>query len=234
MDKLCISIGVDNHVELKRQIDRALEKGRVIEIRFDYIKIEEMDKSIEVASSIKDRAIFTCRSREEGGMFKGNEEERLSIIKRFIDIEPMLIDIEFNTLKRTNLGYNNLLVSWHNFNYTPPINKLQSVLREMSKFSKHVKIVTYANEIRDNITILQLYNDLNDLNLIAFCMGELGIASRILSIMYGAPFTYTTLDKALAPGQLDVDTVKEIIRKIKVDPVILNRVIGIIDETIGL
>ncbi len=233
MSKTCITIAVNDQKSLQSSMEIALQKADLVEIRFDYIKMDELDKSIEVASSIRDRAIFTCRAKDEGGKFEGSDEERIDIIKRLIDIKPMLVDIEYNTLLKYKFDADNILVSWHNFEYTPSKEELSKQMNEMLKFSKNIKIVTFAKNFIDNISILELYNEISDERLVAFCMGEFGMASRVLSMLYGSPFTYTTLDKPVAPGQLQIDHLVKALKRVRRDDVILNRVIHIIDEIIA-
>lgn len=233
MSKTCISIAVNDQKSLSDSIDIASKKADLIEVRFDYIQKDELDKAIEIASNIKERTIFTCRRREEGGKFEGSEEERIDILKRFIDIKPLLVDIEYNTLLNHKFDADNILVSWHNFEYTPSNEELSKQLSKMLKFSNNVKIVTFAKNFIDNISVLGLYNQITDEKLVAFCMGEFGMASRVLSMLYGSPFTYTTLDKPVAPGQLQIDQLKEALKRVRIDDVILNRVIHIIDEVIA-
>ena len=231
--KTCLSIAVDNHRSLKDAIAVAASKADLIEIRFDYIKIDEIDNAINVASDINDRAIFTCRAREEGGKFEGSEADRIDVLRRLIDTKPMLVDVEYNTLLKYRFDTDNILVSWHNFEYTPSYEELSKQMDGMKRFSSNIKIVTFAKNIIDNISVLGLYNDIKDEKLVAFCMGELGMASRVLSMLYGSPFTYTTLDKPVAPGQLQIDHLNEALRRVRKDDVILNRVIHIIDEIIA-
>ncbi|GIU71887.1 MAG: 3-dehydroquinase [Candidatus Nitrosocaldaceae archaeon] len=233
MSKTCVSIAANSQRSLKEVIDLALKKADLVEIRFDYTSKSEIDKAIEIASSIKDRAIFTCRRKDEGGKFEGNEEERIRILERLIEVKPMLVDIEYNTLLEHKFDADNILVSWHNFEYTPSQDELYKKMNDMMHFSKNIKIITFAKNIIDNITVLSLYNHINDEKLVAFCMGELGMASRVLSMLYGSPFTYATLDKPIAPGQLQIDHLKEAVKRIRIDEVILNRVINIIDEAIA-
>ena len=48
-------------------------------------------------------------------------------------------------------------------------------------------------------------------NLVAFAMGEAGAISRILCTVIGdAPFTYASLGKAIAPGQMTIEQMKSI------------------------
>jgi 3-dehydroquinate dehydratase I len=82
----------------------------------------------------------------------------------------------------------------------------------MRVFSNYIKIVTTAKSIDDSINILGLYKLIDtSINLVAFSMGELGIISRILcSIVGNSPFTYTTIEKPVAPGQLTTNQMKSI------------------------
>ena len=78
-------------------------------------------------------------------------------------------------------------------------------MSKMKQMSKYIKIVTMAESIEDAISVLELYRDANDSNLIAFAMGEKGILSRVLCAMYKtAPFTYASLGSEVAPGQLSI------------------------------
>lgn len=235
MRRLAATIAVEDHLKLKESIEEALEKVDIIEIRFDYLREEEIDASLQIASTVKDRAIFTCRSKDQGGKME-DEEKRIKILERLIDIKPWMIDIEYDTLlNHKYMVEDNVLVSWHNFLYTPSINILEKQMDNMRRFGKNIKMVTFANDIIDNRTILDLYNRINDdTRLVAFCMGELGMASRVLSLIYGSPFTYAALDKSIAAGQMKVDDMRAIIEKIRTDEVILNRVIHLIDEIISL
>jgi 3-dehydroquinate dehydratase-1 len=85
----------------------------------------------------------------------------------------------------------------------------------MSKYSNYVKLVTTARNSKDNFRVLSLYDNNINANLIAFAMGEHGISSRLLCTLYGnSPFTYASLDNALAPGQLDIGIMKKIYDRI--------------------
>jgi 3-dehydroquinate dehydratase I len=65
------------------------------------------------------------------------------------------------------------------------------------------------------LRLLELYDTAIGLYPIFFAMGEAGVLSRILCTLIGnAPFTYASLDKALAPGQLTVQQMKKLYEKI--------------------
>ena len=134
------------------------------------------------------------------------------------EYNPFLLDIEFNTLKKNKelVKYlkstkTKLLVSWHDFKKTPKSSELKNKIKQMSKFSSNVKIVSTAKSTYDSTRMLELYNSKGKNNLISFAMGDLGKISRILCLYLGSPYTYVSLGKAVAPGQFSIDEVKKII-----------------------
>jgi 3-dehydroquinate dehydratase I len=134
----------------------------------------------------------------------------------------MLLDVELYTIKRNNsladyLKENNtsLLISWHDFEKTPSNAQLTKVLYEMRKYSQNAKIVTTAQKTQDSLRLLELYENTLGLNLIAFAMGEAGVISRLLCVIIGnAPFTYASLEKAIAPGQLAIKQMRKLYDRI--------------------
>jgi 3-dehydroquinate dehydratase-1 len=104
-----------------------------------------------------------------------------------------------------------LLISGHDFKKTPSLTELKKKLNQMSKFSSNVKIVTTAKSTEDSTRVLQLYSKKENINLIAFTMGNPGRVSRILSLYLGSPYIYVSLGKPVAPGQFSLDEVKRII-----------------------
>ena len=75
------------------------------------------------------------------------------------------------------------------------------------KFGETVKIVTTAKAPEDIISVLELYRR-DPRNLIAFCMGADGVASRVASLQFGSPVVYASLpNEPVAPGQLPVQLV---------------------------
>ena len=80
----------------------------------------------------------------------------------------------------------------------------------MRRFSDTIKIVTVAKNVSDVSKLLSLYSIKSKDRLIAFSMGEQGKFSRILCLYLGSPFTYVSLEKAIAPGQFSVDEINSL------------------------
>ena len=216
--KTCISIGENTPEKIRSKLKVALKKSDYVEIRLDFLKSEQIPKTLEIIKKDLNKVVCTLRPKREGGKFVGSEKERISIIKLIAEYNPFLLDIEFNTLKKNKELFKylkstktKLLVSWHDFKKTPENSELKNKIKQMCKFSTNVKIVSTAKSTDDSTRMLELYNNKGKNNLISFAMGDFGRISRILCLYLGSPYTYVSLGKAIAPGQFSVDEVKKII-----------------------
>jgi len=166
-----------------------------------------------------DKPWIAClRSRAEGGKWQGEENERLAQLKKAVEMGAAIIDIELSAglspeeIKAITQGAR-CLISRHYITGTPPLAELQNVVREEIQTGADIcKVVTTADNIEDNITVLKLIKSFPETNIAAFAMGEMGTASRILCPFVGSYFTYAALaeGKESAPGQLTVSQLNEI------------------------
>ncbi|RPI83632.1 MAG: type I 3-dehydroquinate dehydratase, partial [Nitrosopumilales archaeon] len=156
--KVCVSLATDSVDKLPGLISSALQKrADFVEIRFDHTIYKEIDHALDVTRRIKNTAIFTLRSKEEGGSFDGSNRERISLLEKMAMTRPMLLDIEISTLKKDKrirkfLSENKIpiLVSSHDFRKTSGISTLLKKLEDMRKYSNYVKMVTTARSFEDN------------------------------------------------------------------------------------
>ncbi len=223
MSKICVSIAASHLEQLKIEINQAFNFGAdYVEIRFDFLNLSDMEEALIIANEVNKKAVYTLRSPEQGGQFKGNTSERIAWLEKLSSSKPMLLDVELSTIKCNNyladyLKENNasLLISWHDLEKTPSNTQLTKVLCEMQKYSQNVKVVTTAQKTEDSLGLLELYENTLGVNLIAFAMGEAGVLSRVLCVIIGnAPFTYASLEKAIAPGQLTITQMRKLYDRI--------------------
>ncbi len=100
------------------------------------------------------------------------------------------------------------VVSFHDYTKTPSIPDLNRILeREISSGADVCKIVTTANKMEDNLTLLQFLQAAPVRKKpVCFAMGALGKVSRLLSPLCGGFFTFAALERGseTAPGQMTV------------------------------
>lgn len=190
----------------------------MIEIRLD--EFEEIDRLSDIVSWTKIPLIATSRPLKEGGKFKGNEEKRKEILLsaakagfEYVDIElssPLLQEM-IDELKKYNVK---IIISFHDFEKTPRIDELKNILNQEINYGADVcKIVTMANKLEDNLTILNFLNEESKrVKLVSFAMGEYGKISRVFSPLFGSYFTFVSLEKGkeTAPGQLTIYELRSI------------------------
>jgi 3-dehydroquinate dehydratase-1 len=222
--KICVSIAPKDVQSISRQADHAFGLGAdYVEIRFDFLKPEQLQSAIDAAKGIKYRAVFTLRSKDQGGKFAGSEPDRIKWLHRMAEQKPMLLDVELHTLQENDELADFLesqktpvLVSWHDFQKTPPSDKIADMLSAMRVYSNYVKIVTTAKSVDDSLRLLEMYETATGLQPIFFAMGEAGLVSRVMCTVVGnSPFTYASLENAVAPGQLTVKQMRKLYDNMK-------------------
>jgi len=223
-----------NSLLIKKVLD---EKPDFIELRFDFINnVENLTR--ELGSSLLNMihpnipAIFTLRDYSEGGQLKVDKKERLRILENLLEAQPSFIDIEMNSEKEIlnyiiNLATNKkitLIFSYHDYEKTYSYKEaLELILRFEDKLIRKFlintniveksiyKVIFTAQNFEDNLIPIKLcqYFSKNNRKIISFCMGEIGIFSRIICVKYGSFMTYCSLDEKTAPGQIQIEKLRE-------------------------
>ncbi|MFX1298201.1 MAG: type I 3-dehydroquinate dehydratase, partial [Promethearchaeota archaeon] len=85
------------------------------------------------------------------------------------------------------------------------------ILKAVKQQADYVKIIGTATCVEDNIKMLSLpqFAEKYEIQIVAFAMGRKGTISRILSPIFGAAFTFASLDEPTAPGQIQVQEMKK-------------------------
>jgi len=217
VNKICVSLQPQSIEDLRDLINRARGyKPELMEIRLDRLETISIEGIRKVLSADLDQCILTLRSKSQGGFFKGNEDERLHLLEEVMELHPGYVDIELEALKESvyladEARRNNVKViaSWHDFQGTPRLQQLKALCREALEQGDLGKVVVMARSFKDNAAILSLYKAFDEGRVIAFCMGESGVISRVLCTWLGAPFTYAFLDRVTAPGQISIEELRQ-------------------------
>jgi 3-dehydroquinate dehydratase I len=218
--RVCVSIARET-VEQGLAVARGISSlADVIEIRLDALK------RIEVApfmTQLTSPLLFTNRPIWEGGNFAGEEQARIAPLldavsqgARYVDLELKAPDSSHQALlEMTNSTSCQLILSWHNFQDTPSQAELVGRLATIQDKGAHIaKIVTMAHDYHDVLRVLTLQEEAArmDIPLIAFCMGQPGVISRVATMDLGGYMTYCAVSdsEATAPGQLSVAVLRQI------------------------
>ena len=228
---ICVSIGRGRHQQMIAEQAKLVQDGvSLVELRLDYIRRE-----VNMGRVLGDRlcpVIVTCRADRDGGQWKLPEEDRITLLRTAIAEGVAYVDLESDIAARVpRYGVTKRIVSHHDFTETPEdLGSLHQALCQLDP--DIVKIATQANNPHDNFRMLKLVAEA-DVPTIGFCMGDMGVPSRILGGKYGAPFSYATFsrDRTLAPGQLSYRQMRDDYHYDEIDQD--TEIYGVIGDPIG-
>jgi 3-dehydroquinate dehydratase type I len=198
-------------------IERA-EKAQadLIEVRLDFL--EASRNLSDVVKSTKIPLIATNKLLSENGNFAGTETERQQTLFNAAKNDFEYVDVDLSspkhkeTIDKLKLLGAKPIVSYHKFDGALSISEMEKVLeQEIASGASVCKIITTAKQIEDNLTALNFVSTMSSkTKLVCFCMGELGKVSRILSPMFGAFFTFASLQQGneTAVGQMTIQEMK--------------------------
>ena len=252
LPRICISATGRTPAELFDCARRALEYSRFVELRLDWVArptealglIPDLSWETVRVSEGGGILLATCRREANGGRFRGTLSKQMEILEQAADLGCDLVDLEIESaeaageeavarLRKAAL----LILSFHDFEKMP---RLESVARRLRCFpADYYKIVGTARRQSDNCAALEFLTKVNGKGgesgrWIAFCMGEIGIPSRIFALSRGSPFVFASCppkaselnhprepnlpkepskprepNGPAAPGQLDWETLRD-------------------------
>jgi len=221
---LCASLSGPSTAEILAQAERVLALADVLEIRLDSLT----EPAVAPFSQALSRPLlFTNRASWEGGGFAGSEEERLALLTQAVAAGAAFVDIELKTESGLRQGLidqarergTRTIVSWHHFANTPSSQALRTILQEQYRSTAAIgKIVTMAHTVEDVLRVLALQAEAREMGLplIAFCMGQVGVISRVATMGLGGFMTYAAVDgvPGTAPGQMAISRLRGIAQEL--------------------
>ena len=161
--------------------------------------------------------IITNRMKQEGGAWKGSEEERIRMLISLLP-EADAVDIELcakdrdAVVKKARDAGKTVIISTHDFQKTPGNDVMKGIFCDSFAAGADIaKLAVMPNSLSDVLRLL----DVTLHAKAAVCtvaMGEKGKYSRVVAPFYGSVMTYGYVEKATAPGQLRVDELRQILK----------------------
>jgi len=186
--------------ELRAARDRST--ADLVELRLDGVR------DVDVGGALDGRSrpvIVTCRAAWEGGAFDGDEQTRLDILRRAIELGAEYVDVEWRADRRSlpRRSGTKIVLSHHDFTCTP--GDLGDRVRAMAGEGADVlKIAVTARRLSDCVTLRD--ETAIDHPHVAIAMGPAGRISRLVPLAFGSLWTY---GGTAAPGQSPVDELRE-------------------------
>jgi len=238
--KICVALGFKEPGVWLQHAHRQAEAGETfLEFRLDYLQRPESGIAV-IRQFLEERPecviLATCRRRQNQGRFNGSIEEQVRLLEAAAQAGARAVDLEIESAEQNPAAgglrtSSTLVVSYHNFESTPP---LEPVVRRMLRCPADAyKIATTARKPSDISRLLALPKAFSRTPVVVLAMGEIGFPTRVLSPLHGGWFTYAAPSsaEATAPGQVSGELLRHRYRLGKLSRV--SKVYGVIADPVG-
>ena len=169
--------------------------------------------------------LFTWRTLAEGGETPLSSKNYCNLLQAIVDQSLIhAIDVELfayseeigSMMKRAHHQGIQTVMSYHNFQSTPDIETLHVFAERMvSVGAQVIKFALMPSTNDDVLSVLQFTKELTErypqLPRITMSMGQLGQMTRTCGNVFGNCLTFGTLGQASAPGQVEVEILKQLV-----------------------
>lgn len=249
MTLLCCPIPVQNAGDVDHALAtcaRAAEAGAdLAEFRVDRFT-DDADALARLVAEASLPAIVTFRHADEGGGYDEPEAVRVELLAHLCSQPrpPAYIDFEHARLSRLTADQratlrdaaerSRLILSAHDFTGRPADLDRRLLAMAQEPGVRVLKAAWAARSLRDNLQAFEAIERRLGPTA-ALCMGEAGLASRVLAKKFGGFVTFAAADRApgssTAPGQPTIADLKQRYRWDALGPE--TRVYGVIGDPVG-
>lgn len=187
-----------------RDIEVTKDVADIVELRLDlFLSLP----SLAEVQRVEKPLIITIRRKKEVGAFEGDEEKRLELFNRFLEVAHY-VDVEYNSDEQFFKLPCKIIESYHNFEETPSYDYLKDLVE--NKRGDIFKVACLGRSKQDVLNVVKLLTDYD--NVVAFLMGEDFAFTRFMAAFMGSPFIYCHSGNAVAKGQIEARQAYEAIR----------------------
>lgn len=218
--KIIIPLRPRSVAELQRLLLDTEEKADLIEVWLDGIKELDEAKIKKISKLVTKPLLVNLKNKSEGGTSRFGDKKRIEILKLaakagvdFVDADLNLPVALLRDLKKS-CAQTKLILSFHDFEKTPKIERLQKMTEKAFKLDADVvKIATFTKSWDDCTPIFQISWELAKAkkNFLTMGMGEHGEPTRVITPLIGGLGMFAPIEKkdATAAGQLTVAELRE-------------------------
>ncbi len=222
--KPVIILSLDSGEEEKLDYARRLG-AKLIEVRGDLIlakgfTLSGLKEILDLIGDYGFYSVLTLRPEWERGKLNCTEKERLQLFEKFINhpaVGAVDVELRASILPKVREIVRKerkvLIVSYHDFEGTPPENEIKGLFeRAIESGADIVKLAFYGNSLGDVSRVCCVMNTIN-YPKIFMVMGALGKMTRVVGFHFGSLMTYTFVGKPVAPGQIPLEELSELLSR---------------------
>ena len=233
--KICVPITGRTREEILGRLEEGkASKPDLAEWRADWYEgVQEEEKLQEILTALREELgglplVVTFRTRQEGGEQEISEEAYERFLYQVLASgKADLIDVELfmgeELLERISAQAHEkgmfVVASSHDFQKTPEKEELIRRLCRMQELGADLlKIAVMPQNTGDVLTLLSATWEMREKYarqpVITMSMGGTGVISRLSGEVFGSALTFGSAGQASAPGQIEVEKLKEVLQVI--------------------
>lgn len=229
MIQYCLPILASSLDEVSERISAQADTTQFFEIWLDYLAQADAQALCALAQRWPGRLIFLLR-RQQLEAIHMPIAARIALLEELAPLDAM-IDLDVATQQDELAALTKitprprLLLSYHNYQSTPPDAELALILARMKTYQPAIsKVATFCQTPEDALRLLRLTLSLKEQSTpcIVLGMGPYGTLTRIFGTLWGNAMIFAPPDtaRASAPGQLtrpELDTIFAILKPTMLD-----------------
>ncbi len=214
---ICITVTPTSRTLAKVDLLNAARHGDIIELCLDHL-VKEPDIK-DLLTAVDKPIIISCRRSQDGGQWKGTEDERLMLLRQAIVAGPAYIELDLDIAPKVpRFGKVERVISFTRMDR--PEHDIDGIFDEAA--SAHADVVKFTwptPTIDDAWPLLAAVSQKRRLPIVGMGLGPAELTFSLLGRKYGSPWIYAALEKGMEahPGQATVFDLNDIYHCREVD-----------------
>ena len=192
---ICISVAPTSRTLAPADLLNPSRKCDLIELCLDHF-INEPNVG-ELVRMVDKPMLVSCRREQDGGHWKGNEAQRMQLLREAIIAGPAYVELDLDMAdKIPRFGKTKRVIAYTNLNR--PISKIDEIFAQCCKVKADVVKFTWLTEDLDGAwPLLAAVTQPREVPIVGIGFGRSGLTFSLLSRKYGSPWIYAALERGM-------------------------------------
>jgi len=192
---ICISVTPESEMLAKADLLNASRHCDIIELCLD--RLDEVTDIGELLSAVDKQVIVSCRRLQDGGRWRGSEEDRLQLLRQAIEAGPAYVELELDVAAQIPVaGETKRVISYTSLD--KPLGKVDDIFAQASEVVADVVKFTWPTPtLNATWPLVAAVTEERDIPVVGMGLGNASLMFSLLGRKYGSPWVYAALEKGM-------------------------------------
>ncbi len=228
---ICITVTPTSRKLAPADMLNASRQCDIIELCLDHF-INEPNAG-ELIKMVDKPVMVSCRREQDGGKWKGNESQRMQLLREAIVAGPAYVELDLDMAEKIpRFGNTKRVIAWTNLNR--PLSKIDDIFAQCCKAKADaVKFTCLTEDLDGAWPLLAAVTVPREVPIVGIGHGRSGVTFSLLGRKYGSPWIYAALERGMEAftGQATVWQLNEDYRCSEINS--KTRFVGIVGQGDG-